>query len=332
MACPRIAVTPGEPAGIGPDICIDLAFRAVPAEVVFIADPELMRQRARLLGKQLNIVICDLDSPPQLSKPGVMKIFPAALRQSVECGVANPENAAYVLDALRLAATGCLDGKLDAMVTGPVDKSVINEAGMTFTGHTEYLAALGGGTPVMMLATPQMKVALVTTHIPLAKVSAAISQEHLESVIRVLARDLQSHFGIAKPHILVCGLNPHAGENGHLGREEIDVILPAMENLRGANCTLSGPYPADTVFIPEVRQQGDVILAMYHDQGLPALKSAGFGQAVNISLGLPFIRTSVDHGTAVSLAGTGTARADSLMAAVDMAVELAGHTAHASPD
>jgi 4-hydroxythreonine-4-phosphate dehydrogenase len=332
MTCPRIAVTPGEPAGIGPDICIELAFRSVAAEVVFITDPELMRQRAGLLDKQVNIVICDLGNPPQPAEPGVMKICPITLRKSVECGAVDSKNAAYILDTLRFAVTGCLDGKLDAIVTGPVDKGVINEAGIAFTGHTEYLAALGGGTPVMMLATPQMKVALATTHIPLAKVSAAISQEHLESIIQVLARDLQSHLGIARPHIMVCGLNPHAGENGHLGREEIDIILPAMENLRSAGCTLSGPYPADTVFIPEVRRQGDVILAMYHDQGLPALKSSGFGQAVNITLGLPFIRTSVDHGTAVSLAGTGKARADSLLAAVDMAVELAQHMAHASSD
>ena len=319
----RIAITPGEPAGIGPDLCVQLAQQANASELIAIADPLLLEQRAGQLNLPLTLTEFDPDSKPDPQRPGNLKIMPVALKAPVSVGQLNSANASYVLDTLRLAAEGCSSGVLSALVTGPVHKGVINDAGIPFTGHTEYLADLANADPVMMLATSELRVALVTTHLPLSAVSEAITRETLEKVIRILYRDLQLYFGIAQPHILVCGLNPHAGENGHLGEEEIHVITPTLDRLRSEGMNLNGPLPADTLFTPKYLEQADAVLAMYHDQGLPVLKHLGFGQAVNITLGLPFIRTSVDHGTAFELAGTGQGSCGSLKVALATAAQMA---------
>jgi 4-hydroxythreonine-4-phosphate dehydrogenase len=246
------------------------------------------------------------------------------LHAAVQAGRLDPRNARYVLDTLDTAIAGCRDGRFHALVTGPVHKAVINDAGIAFTGHTEYLAAATGTAQVvMMLATEGLRVALVTTHLPLREVSAAITAARLEQVIRVLQHDLQVRFAIDQPRIKVCGLNPHAGEDGHLGREEIDIITPVLEKLRATGMHLDGPLPADTVFTPQHMAASDAILAMYHDQGLPVLKHLGFGRAVNITLGLPIIRTSVDHGTALDRAGTGQVDGGSLQLAIEYAVRMA---------
>jgi 4-hydroxythreonine-4-phosphate dehydrogenase len=331
-----IALTPGEPAGIGPDLCIQLAQRQLPMAVVTVADPAMLQRRAHTLGLPLNL----LPYPPagELSPApaGSLYNLPVLLREPEICGWLNPANAAYVLETLRIATQGCLHHRFDALVTGPVHKGIINDAGLAFTGHTEFLAKLiqrhaaqgltsvagAGTTPVMMLATPGLRVALVTTHMPLAEVSRQITPPRLERVVRILHHDLQRVFGIRQPHILVCGLNPHAGEGGHLGREEIEIIEPTLERLRREGLRLTGPLPADTLFTPKYLQQADAVLAMYHDQGLPVLKHMGFGRAVNITLGLPIIRTSVDHGTALELAGSGQAQATSLEAALNTAIAM----------
>ncbi|NOT83962.1 MAG: 4-hydroxythreonine-4-phosphate dehydrogenase PdxA [Methylococcaceae bacterium] len=319
---PRIAVTLGEPAGIGPDLCIQLAQLPQACELIFIGDPELLKQRAADLKLPLTLTAFDPGLPPSPSAPAKMTVLAAPLNVAVACGQLNPANSAYVLNTLTLATAGCLTHGFDAMVTGPVHKAVINEAGFAFSGHTEFIAAITGGDPVMMLATAGLKVALVTTHLPLSKVCAAITREKLAAIIRVLNHDLQQYFGHVTPRILVCGLNPHAGENGHLGLEEIDIIQPVLENLRAEGLLLQGPLPADTLFTPKYLNYADAVLAMYHDQGLPVLKYKGFGNAVNITLGLPIIRTSVDHGTALDLAGTGKADIGSLLVAIQTALDM----------
>ena len=323
-ALPCIALTPGEPAGIGPDLCVQLAQLPQICRLVAVADPQLLLDRAGLLGLRLEIDIFDpaLPRPPQ---PGRLSVLPVKLAATVECGQLNPANSAYVLDCIRIAALACLHGQFAAMVTAPVHKGVINAAGIAFSGHTEFIADISGGQPVMMLATPGLRVALVTTHLPLAQVSAAITAETLTAVIKVLDRELRLRFGLINPKILVCGLNPHAGENGYLGREEIDIIIPALEKLRLAGINLQGPLPADTLFTPKYLHSADLVLAMYHDQGLPVLKHMGFGEAVNITLGLPLIRTSVDHGTALDLAGSGQANLGSLKFALQSALEMVLH-------
>jgi len=321
----RVALTAGEPAGIGPDLCVALAGRPQAAQLVVIADPDLLAERARALGVDLRLTPFDPAEPARRSAAGELQVAAVPLRASARAGRLDPANAPYVLQTLDRAVDGCRDGTFDALVTGPVHKGVINDAGIPFSGHTEYLAArTGARQPVMMLAAPGLRVALVTTHVPLAQVSAQVTPERLERVIRVLVADLRQRFGLPRPRILVCGLNPHAGEGGHLGREEIEVIEPVLERLRGDGADLLGPLPADTLFTPRYLAHADAVLAMYHDQGLPVLKHMGFGQAVNITLGLPIVRTSVDHGTALDLAGTGRAEAGSLAAAVTSAVELAG--------
>jgi 4-hydroxythreonine-4-phosphate dehydrogenase len=287
--------------------------------IVAIADPDLLADRAQRLGLTLQIERFRPGDGVPAAQPGQLAVLPVALRQAVTPGRLDTANAPYVLDTLRIACDAALEGTFEALVTGPVHKGVINDAGLPFTGHTEFLAARCGAEPVMMLATPGLRVALVTTHLPLRDVSAAITREHLTEVIRILHRDLSSRFGIPQPRILVCGLNPHAGEGGHLGREEIEVIEPVLNELRESGWHLIGPVPADTAFVPEKLAGADAVLAMYHDQGLPVLKHLGFGQAVNITLGLPIIRTSVDHGTALGLAGTDRADLGSLRAAVGMA-------------
>ncbi|HEY6131898.1 MAG TPA: 4-hydroxythreonine-4-phosphate dehydrogenase PdxA, partial [Halioglobus sp.] len=308
MAVPRIAITAGEPAGIGPDIVLLAAQRDWDAELVVLADPELLRQRAQSLRLSIQLQPCTLDNPPQAQRAGTLKIYPVPLAVPAIAGTLNPANATYVIDTLRQATQGCLCGDYQAMVTGPVQKSVINDAGIPFIGHTEFLAEeTGTARVVMMLATQELRVALATTHLALKDVPGAITPELLRQTLGILHHDLQSKFRIAAPRIAVLGLNPHAGEGGHMGREEIETLIPVLEQLRGAGMQLLGPLPADTAFNPKVLNNCDAVFAMYHDQGLPVLKYSGFGRAINITLGLPMIRTSVDHGTALELAGTGKA-------------------------
>ncbi|MEJ2564682.1 MAG: 4-hydroxythreonine-4-phosphate dehydrogenase PdxA [Gammaproteobacteria bacterium] len=323
-ATPRIALTPGEPAGIGPDLCIALAQHPHDSELVVVADPTLMQARATQLGLPLELEPVQAGQPPAPPRSGTLKIIPLEVAAPVTCGRVDPANAPYVIDSLRLAVRACQDGTCSALVTGPVHKAVINDAGIPFSGHTEFLAELTE-TPqvVMMLLTEGLRVALATTHLPLREVSAAVTApHHLEGVIRILDHDLRARFAIAQPRILVCGLNPHAGEDGHLGREERDVIEPLLRRLRAEGLSLTGPLPADTLFIPKYLDNADAVLAMYHDQGLPVLKYRGFGKAVNITLGLPILRTSVDHGTALELAGSGRADSASLEAALNLAVAI----------
>ena len=322
----KLAITPGEPAGIGPDLCVQLAQRERPqgVEWVVVGDPQMMLERARLLGLSLKIRNYSAEAPAHQDQPGELCVAAVPLSTPAEPGVLQVSNAQYVLNTLRRATNMCLDGECGAMVTAPVHKGIINDAGVAFTGHTEFLEQITGTTKVvMMLATEGLKVALATTHLPLARVARAISEPLLRAVIQVLHRDLQEKFDIAEPRILVCGLNPHAGEGGHLGREEIDIIEPALNRLRERGIHLIGPLPADTLFTPKHLDQADAVLAMYHDQGLPVLKFKGFGHAANITLGLPIIRTSVDHGTALDLAGTGKAEIGSLLTALDYATQMA---------
>ena len=279
-------------------------------------------ERAEQLKLALTILDYDPENPNQCAKPKELIVSRVALKETTTSGQLSANNAQYVLETLQQACDGCLSGQFSALVTGPVHKGIINEAGIPFTGHTEFLAERCHANPVMMLATPGLRVALATTHLPLSEVSRNITTESLERVIRILHEDLHKHFSIPHPRILVCGLNPHAGESGHLGKEEIEVIQPVLEKLRNEEFELLGPLPADTLFTPPYLQQADAVLAMYHDQGLPVLKHLGFGNAVNITLGLPLIRTSVDHGTALELAGTGKADIGSLQYALQVADEM----------
>ncbi|MFV0476828.1 MAG: 4-hydroxythreonine-4-phosphate dehydrogenase PdxA [Parahaliea sp.] len=321
---PTIAITTGEPAGIGPDITIMAAQKPWDASLVAIADPDLLQARAARLGLPLLIETYDRQKPPQKHHPGRLQVLPFTVAAPVQTGVLNVRNAHYVLATLQAAVEGCRHGHFQAMVTAPVQKSIINDAGIPFSGHTEFLAEkTQTNRVVMMLATQNLRVALVTTHLPLSQVSAAITPETLEQTIHILHTDLQHKFGLNTPHIAVLGLNPHAGEGGHMGREEIEVITPVVEKLRAGGLQLTGPLPADTAFNPTMLAQVDTFLAMYHDQGLPVLKYAGFGKAINITLGLPLIRTSVDHGTALDLAGSGKADGSSLELAIALASKLA---------
>jgi 4-hydroxythreonine-4-phosphate dehydrogenase len=313
-----VAITAGEPAGIGPDLCAILAAKRFAARIVFVGDREVIAARAR--GRGLPFALPDY--APGAAAPAAMLHIPVAA--PVTAGRLDPANGRHVLALLDRALDGCRGGEFAAMVTAPVQKSTINEAGIPFTGHTEYLAERTG-TPrvVMMLAGGGLRVALATTHLPLAAVPAAITREGLAATLRIVDRDLRERFGIATPRILVAGLNPHAGESGHLGREEIDVIAPVVQSLRGEGLAVEGPLPADTLFTARALAGADAVLAMYHDQGLPVLKHAAFGRAINVTLGLPVIRTSVDHGTALDLAGTGDIDAGSLEEAVALAIDLA---------
>ncbi|MCW8330310.1 4-hydroxythreonine-4-phosphate dehydrogenase PdxA [Photobacterium sp. SDRW27] len=320
----RIAVTPGEPAGIGPDLVLSLAQQNWPHELVICANSQLMVERAAQLGLPVTIINYDPAQPAQPHQAGTLVVADHSLRAPVTAGELNEQNGHYVLDTLTRAAEGCMSGEFAAVVTGPVHKGVINRAGVSFSGHTEFFAQQSSTAQVvMMLATEGLRVALVTTHIPLAYVSQAVTAERLQQVIRILHADLVSKFGIEQPKIYVCGLNPHAGEDGCLGMEEIEVISPALDQLRQQEgMDLIGPLPADTIFQEKYLADADTVLAMYHDQGLPVLKFKGFGKSVNITLGLPFIRTSVDHGTALELAGTGQADTGSLWTALSHALEL----------
>ena len=321
---PAIVVTTGEPAGIGPDTCIALAAGPLPGRPVFLGNGELIGTRARALGVDLTIEAVTSAAEAAAHTEGVMRLIDVPLATTVEAGKLDPANARHVLELLDRATALCASKDAAALVTAPVQKSVIDAAGVAFTGHTEYLAELTGARqPVMMLVSGALRVALATTHLPLAEVATRIDAALLERVITVVHEDLQSRFGIAQPRIRVLGLNPHAGESGMLGREELDVITPTLERLRARGLTLLGPTPADTAFTSEALAAADIVLAMYHDQGLPVIKAAAFGEVVNVTLGLPIIRTSVDHGTALELAGTGRARADSLAKAYALAFELA---------
>ncbi|RTE66788.1 4-hydroxythreonine-4-phosphate dehydrogenase PdxA [Amphritea opalescens] len=322
----RLALTPGEPAGIGPDLCIQIAQQGHNHQLVVIADPLMLQARARQLNLPITLLPYDAAAPVIPTAPGTLWIEPISLVKTTVAGQLNPANARYILDTLTRATRGCQSGEFAALVTAPVHKGIINDAGIPFSGHTEFLEQLTD-TPkvVMMLATEGLRVALATTHLPLSEVPAAITQPLLEQVLEVLQRDLQQSFGLDNPRILIAGLNPHAGEGGHMGREEIDVIQPVIDRLRDKGYNLSDPLPADTLFTDKLLNTADAVLAMYHDQGLPVLKYKGFGRAVNITLGMPIIRTSVDHGTALDLAGTGKADYGSLLTAINYAAEMAAN-------
>ncbi len=329
MRTPRILITSGEPAGIGPDICVALAQSDWPCELLVAGDEALLADAAAALNLPLELRPhrpAAKGTPRAARSPhraGVLEVLHVPLRAPVRPGEPDPRNARYVLDLLDAACDGCRNSEYDAMVTAPVQKGVIMDSGIDFTGHTEYLAQrCQAPLPVMMLAGGELRVALVTTHLPLAQVPAAITAERLEATLRIVHRELAERFGIRSPRLLLLGLNPHAGEAGHLGREEIEVITPVAERLRREGIAITGPVPADTAFTAGTREGADAIVAMYHDQGLPVLKYAAFDTAVNITLGLPIIRTSVDHGTALSLARSGRASDASLRSALACALSL----------
>ncbi len=320
----RVAVTAGEPAGIGPDLCLALAGLSLPSPLVVIGSRALLAERARQLGLSLRLEAYLPDAAPAAHEPGRLHVLDVPLAAPCVAGKLDPANAPHVLAMLDRAIAGAAQGEFAAMVTAPVQKSVINDAGVPFTGHTEYLAArTNADHPVMLLAADSLRVALATTHLPLRAVGDAITPQLLDTTLRIINKDLRALWGLERPRIAVCGLNPHAGESGHLGTEDRDVIQPAVERARAAGMLVDGPLPADTVFVPRHLSNYDVVLAMYHDQGLPVLKHAGFGHAVNVTLGLPIVRTSVDHGTALDLAATGRADAGSLIAATRLAIEFA---------
>jgi len=319
---PILAVTAGEPAGVGPDVVLQLACSEIAAGIVVVADADMLAQRAALLGISCRFRRVDLDVP--LHEQGSLCVHHVPLSATVRCGQPNPANAQAVLNTLDVATHTCLEKKWNALITAPIQKSVINDAGIPFSGHTEFLAEITATrTPVMMLVSNRLRVALATTHLALRDVSDTITATRLDNVLAIMQNDLTTRFSIKQPRILVCGLNPHAGEGGHLGDEEIRIIRPAILRARDAGIDVAGPLPADSLFTPRYLDNADAVLAMFHDQGLPVLKYAGFGHAVNVTLGLPIVRTSVDHGTALDVAGSGNANAGSLLAAVSMAAELA---------
>lgn len=328
-ALPRLLLTAGEPAGIGPELVVRLAHSALQADLVACADPDLLARTAARMRLALDMHVDAVPAAPDRRAPGQLSVMPATLAQRETPGQLDPRNAPYVVEALARASDVCR-AQGWPMLTAPVHKGVINEAGMPFTGHTEFLAARASADVLMLLASPRLRVALATTHLPLSAVPAAITPERLRRVLGILHRGLQVDFGLPQPRIAVLGLNPHAGESGHLGREEIEIIAPVVETLRGEGMSLLGPLPADTAFVPTKRQHYDAVLAMYHDQALPVLKAEAFDQGVNITLGLPYVRTSVDHGTALDIAGQNRADARSMHSAAHMALELAARRARAA--
>jgi 4-hydroxythreonine-4-phosphate dehydrogenase len=324
LNAPRIVVTTGEPAGCGPDLALAAALSDWPCELVFAGDPELIATRAAALSLEVDIRAWRVDAQPAAHRAGTLPVLALPLGAPAVAGKPDPVNARYVLALVDAAMEGCLAGRFAAMVTAPVQKSTINDAGIAFSGHTEYLAAkCGAPRPVMLLVAGKLRVALATTHLPLAEVPRHVTRESVGETLDVLHQGLSSAFRMERPRILVCGLNPHAGESGHLGREEIEVIGPAVADARARGIAATGPAPADTAFAPAMLASCDAVLAMYHDQGLPVVKHAGFGRAVNLTLGLPFWRTSVDHGTALDLAGSGRADPGSLFEAIGLALQLA---------
>ncbi|CAA0095144.1 4-hydroxythreonine-4-phosphate dehydrogenase [Zhongshania aliphaticivorans] len=323
----RIAITPGEPAGVGPELLVKLAQQDCDAELIAFADANLLLQRAKAIGLPLHLSNADFSKPPSSHHAGHLRVVDIACQTQATPGILNTDNANYVLETLRQATDACLNKDCHGVVTGPVQKSIINDAGIPFSGHTEFLAErCHVDKVVMMLASEKLRVALVTTHLPLSAVPAAITNDNLQRVTEILHQALRQQFGCQQPRIMVLGLNPHAGEGGHMGCEEIDTIIPCLEQLRKKGWQLIGPLPADTAFTPHHLAQCDAVLAMYHDQGLPVLKYQGFGRAVNITLGLPIIRTSVDHGTALDLAGSGRADCGSFEAALTTAISMAKHS------
>ncbi|MFC4765217.1 4-hydroxythreonine-4-phosphate dehydrogenase PdxA [Dyella koreensis] len=320
-ALPRLAVTAGEPAGIGPELLIRLAATSLAANFVAITDRALLERAAKRCGTTIELIDDDGSAITE-RRPGTLRVLHVPLAALEQPGRPDPANARHVLTTLAEAADGCMSGRYQAIVTAPLQKSSINDSGIRFSGHTEFFAERSRSDVVMMLASPELRVALATTHLPLSAVPAAITAEALTRTLRIVHAELRDKFGYAEPRIAVLGLNPHAGEDGHLGREEIDVMIPALDALRSAGLQLIGPLPADTAFVPAQRERYDAVVAMYHDQALPVLKSEAFDRTVNLTLGLPFIRTSVDHGTALDLAGSGRADPSSLIAAARMALEL----------
>jgi 4-hydroxythreonine-4-phosphate dehydrogenase len=327
---PRLAITSGDPAGVGPELVARLAASPIAADLIAISDAGLLQRAAQRCGLALRLEPDD-GQPRNLRAAGSLRVLEVPLRAPEVPGQLDPRNAFHVLNTLAQAADGCMDGRFDAIVTAPVQKSVINDAGEHFTGHTELFARRAGCEVVMMLASDNLRVALATTHLPLREVPAAITHESLTRTLHIVHAELVAKFGIATPRIAVLGLNPHAGEGGYLGREEIDTIIPALDALRAKGFELIGPLPADTAFVPAMRARYDAVLAMYHDEALPVLKSEAFDRTVNITLGLPFIRTSVDHGTALDLAGSGRADPSSMFAAAELALQLATRRAHVEP-
>ncbi|AIF46919.1 4-hydroxythreonine-4-phosphate dehydrogenase PdxA [Dyella japonica] len=325
---PRLAITAGEPAGIGPELLIRLAATPLAANFIAVTDRALLERAAARCGQPIELIDDD-GSDTAMRRPGQLRVRHVPLGTTEQPGTPDPANAHHVLATLTEAADGCMAGRYAAIVTAPLQKSSINEAGIRFSGHTEFFAERAHADVVMMLASPELRVTLATTHLPLSAVPAAITHDALTRVLRIVHRELQGKFGLLEPRIAVLGLNPHAGEGGHLGREELDTIIPALDALRAEGMDLLGPLPADTAFVPSLRERYDAVLAMYHDQALPVLKSEAFDRTVNLTLGLPFIRTSVDHGTALDLAGTGRGDPSSLIAAARMALELvARRSAH----
>ncbi|MDH3336773.1 MAG: 4-hydroxythreonine-4-phosphate dehydrogenase PdxA [Gammaproteobacteria bacterium] len=319
-----LIITAGEPAGIGPEICLALAREALPCRFVVVSDPEMLRSRARMAGMDVSIKETSAeDAASMQTKSGELHVIATRFPEPPECGRPRTANAQTLLDGLKLAVDGCMNGRFAGLVTAPLHKSVINDAGIAFTGHTEFLAeCTGTQLAVMLLVAGDLRVALASTHLPLREVPDYLTQERIRNVLQILFDDLKSRFGIATPRIVVCGLNPHAGEAGHLGAEDAAIIAPVVDEFAARGYSIRGPVPADTAFTPAAGQK-DAVLAMYHDQGLPVLKYAGFGRAVNVTLGLPIIRTSVDHGTALDIAGTGEADAGSLFEAVRLAAKMA---------
>lgn len=320
----RVVVTTGEPSGIGPDVLIGACHHEWPTQLVAIGDSSFLKERAKLLGTELETLPFDPSREPTAHRKGLLEVVEIPLRYPSQCGSLEVGNAGWVIECLQTAASGCMNETFSAVATAPVHKGIINDSGLAFSGHTEFFADYAGiSKVVMMLASPGLRVALATTHLPLREVADAITRESLREVISILISELKNKFCIDKPRILIAGLNPHAGEMGHLGTEEIDILQPVINEFDSSQASLIGPLPADTLFTPENLKGSDAVLAMYHDQGLPVLKSQGFGEAINITLGLPFIRTSVDHGTALSIAGTGKAKDSSLIAAISQAFVLA---------
>lgn len=319
----RVTITPGEPAGSGPDLVVALAQRDWPVELVVCASPELLLVRASLLGLPLTLQPFQAVQPAKPQAAGTLTVLPVELRSPTVPGQLDVRNSAYVVETLARACDSCLSGEFAALITGPVHKGIINDAGIQFIGHTEFFEERSHSEKVvMMLATEELRVALATTHLPIKAIPDAITPDLLRQIVTILYHGLQTKFGIPQPHVLVCGLNPHAGEGGHMGTEEIDTIIPVLNEMRALGMNLSGPLPADTLFQPKYLDHADAVLAMYHDQGLPVLKYQGFGRAVNITLGLPFIRTSVDHGTAIDLAGQGKADVGSFITALNLAIQM----------
>lgn len=324
MTSPRLLITSGEPAGIGPDLCLMLAGTSLATHCIVLADSHLLEQRAKQL--HLNVSLIDENATHQASRDPSLRVRHFPTSTEVVAGQLDPRNAHYVLQMLKAATQDCMQRTDSAVITCPVHKGVINDAGIPFSGHTEFFAEHCGNIDVaMMLVAKNLRVALVTTHLPLSEVSRHITADRLARTLATIQHEFSTRLGINNPRILVCGLNPHAGEGGHLGREEIDVIEPVLRQCQQRGENVSGPYPADSLFIEKYLTQADVVLAMYHDQGLPVLKHVGFGEAVNVTLGLPFVRTSVDHGTALDLAGTGSANPASLHEAIRMAIQMTGH-------